>query len=492
MPRSRVRSSLSAVCAIGLLAASQPTLSQSREATAGQPPSPGAVAIPGTPAGRQFAAWLDAFNSGDPAAMKAVLDRFVSGGPPVQVLQSIRQVSGGFDVVRINESTDSRLVALVKARGSEQFNIITTEVEAAADHRILSMPLTRTATPPEFAPAKLTDQALATALRMRLEELARTDTFSGAVLVLKNGKPIFSGAYGYADREARKPNRLDTIFRYGSMGKMFTATAVLQLVQSGKIKLSDPIGKFLPDYPNQEIRQKVTIEHLLTHTGGTGDIFTPEWAAHRTTIDSHADYVKLLGERGPLFEPGSRYAYSNYGYVLLGRIIEVASGEDYYAYVEDHIFKPAGMKSTGFWRESEQLAQRANGYMKTPGGLGSNRDTVPLRGMGAGGGLSTVDDLARFARALLDHRLLDAEHTALLTTGRIDPGSGGATKYAFGFEDAEAGTARHNFGHGGGAAGMNGQLRIFPEAGYVIVVLSNFDPPAAERVSNFVTTRLSI
>lgn len=112
--------------------------------------------------------------------------------------------------------------------------------------------------------------------------------------------------------------------------------------------------------------------------------------------------------------------------------------------------------------------------------------------MAAGGGLSTVNDLARFSRALLDHKLLDAEHTALLTTGRVDASRGGTSKYALGFEDAEAGTPRHNFGHGGGAAGMNGQLRIFPEAGYVVVVLSNFDPPAAERVSSFITSRLSI
>src|SRR5262249_18452443 len=157
-----------------------------------------------------------------------------------------------------------------------------------------------------------------------------------------NGKTIFSQAYSLADRETKTPNTLNTRFRIGSMNKMFTAVATLQLVQEGKVHLDDPLIKYLPDYPNKDLATKVTIQHLLTHTGGTGDIFGPEFAAHRLEIRTLDDYVKLYGARPLRFDPGSKWEYSNYGFLLLGIVIEKASGQSYYDYVRDHVYKPAG------------------------------------------------------------------------------------------------------------------------------------------------------
>lgn len=114
------------------------------------------------------------------------------------------------------------------------------------------------------------------------------------------------------------------------MNKMFTAVAILQLVQAGKIKLTDPVGKYLTDYPNQDAASKVTIHHLLTHTGGTGDIFGPEFDSHRLDLKTLNDYVSLYGKRAPAFvEPGSKWAYSNYGILLAGVVIERVSGKSY-------------------------------------------------------------------------------------------------------------------------------------------------------------------
>ena len=141
-------------------------------------------------------------------------------------------------------------------------------------------------------------------------------------------------------------NEIDTKFRFGSMGKMFTAVAALQLIQAGKLALDAPIAKYLPDYPNKEVAA-VTIEQLLTHTGGTGNIFSPEYFDHRLETREHQDYIKLFGNRGPMFPPGSRWDYSNYGMILLGRIIEVVSGQSYYDYTRAHIFEPLGMTATG-------------------------------------------------------------------------------------------------------------------------------------------------
>jgi D-alanyl-D-alanine carboxypeptidase len=331
---------------------------------------------------------------------------------------------------------------------------------------------------------------LLTALRAKLEQEVAADNFSGAVMVAKNGKPIYSAAFGLADREKKIPNKLDTKFRIGSMNKMFTATAILQLVQAGKLQLTDPLGKYLTDYPNKNVASKVTIHHLLTHTGGTGDFFGPQFDAHRQELRALKDYVTLYGKRDLAFEPGSRWEYSNYGFLLLGLIVEKVSGQDYYDYVRDHVFKPAGMSSTGSLPEDQNVPDRSIGYTKDGGvTLHPNTDTLPPRATSAGGGYSTVEDLLRFANALNGHQLLNEHYTDLLTTGKVEAGNGG--KYAYGFGDNMQDGVRW-FGHGGGAPGMNGDLKIFPQSGYVIAVLANMDPPSAGRISDFIAARLPV
>jgi CubicO group peptidase (beta-lactamase class C family) len=304
------------------------------------------------------------------------------------------------------------------------------------------------------------------------------------------GKVLFSDAYGLADRESNVANALDTRFRNGSMNKMFTAVAVLQLVQAGKIALADTIGKHITDYPNRDAATKVTIHHLLSHQGGTGDIFGPEFAARRLELREHADYIALFGQRAPAFEPGSRYAYSNYGMVVLGAVIERVTGMSYYDYVEANIYRPAGMTRTGSEPESEPVADRSVGYMRAPGASGwvRNTDTLPFRGMAAGGGYTTVGDLLKFATALLGNKLLDAEHTALLIEGKVAIGPD--RRYAYGFEDARK-DGRGAVGHSGGAPGMSGDLRIYPRSGYVVAALSNQGPVPAPAMSAFVDLRLT-
>jgi len=274
------------------------------------------------------------------------------------------------------------------------------------------------------------------------------------------------------------------------MNKMFTAVATLQLVQNGKLDLTAPFGNYLTDYPNKDVASKVTIEQMLSHTGGTGDIFGPEFDKNRLELKTLQDYVKLYGNRGPEFEPGSRWQYSNYGFLLLGVIVEKVSGQNYYDYVRDHIFTPAGMIATGSEPEDQVVADRSVGYMRADGtGWQRNTDTLPYRGTSAGGGYSTVEDLLKFATALQTNQLLKPQYTEMLTTGKVKTPNGG--KYAYGFQEATVSGTRC-FGHGGGAPGMNGELKICPGPGYVIAVLANLDPPAATRVADFITNRLPI
>jgi D-alanyl-D-alanine carboxypeptidase len=336
---------------------------------------------------------------------------------------------------------------------------------------------------------QVSDSAFAAALRARLEAETKAGEFSGAVLVTRDGTTLFEGAYGLANREQGIPNTPLTRFRVGSMNKMLTAVAVLQLVQAGKVSLDAPLSTYLPDYPNAEMASKVTLHHLLTHTGGTGDIFGPEFTANRSELRTTEDYLRLYGTRSLRFEPGAKWEYSNYGFLLLGAVIERVSGMSYYDYVETRVHAPAGMTSTGSAPEDSLVPGRSVGYTRqlVPGSLVSNASWLPYRGTAAGGGYSTVGDFARFAAAIREHRLLDAAHTALLLGGKVTIGQG--SRYAYGFMDRIQ-VGRRLVGHGGGAPGMNGELTFEPNGGYVVVVLSNLDPQAATKVEAFILDRL--
>ncbi|HEY2117676.1 MAG TPA: serine hydrolase domain-containing protein [Candidatus Acidoferrum sp.] len=445
-----------------------------------------------SPATQQFQAWLAAFNSGDRTTLQQYLEKNrPSLLPHLDDELAFRQQTGGFEFKKIESSTPTSVTALLKEHDSDQFARLELEVEPEDPHRITKLGLQAISRPAGFAIPRLTQPVAIADLRTYLDQAAAADHFSGTALVAVNGLPIFAKAYGFADREKRTPNQLSTQFRIGSMNKMFTAVAIIQLVQAGKLKLTDPLIKFLPNYANKELASKVTIHQMLTHTGGTGDIFGPDFESHRLELRTLNDYVKLYENRPVKFEPGSRWEYSNYGFILLGVVIEKVTGQSYYDYVRDHVFKPAGMLSTDSLPESTTVAGRSVGYMKEKpdASWSPNNDTLPYRGTAAGGGYSTVEDLLRFANALENNKLLDADHTGLLTSGKADTPRG--SKYAYGFMEIDE-SGLHCFGHGGGAPGMNGDLKICPQSGYVIAVLANLDPPAAERPANFIADRLPL
>jgi len=436
--------------------------------------------------------WLAAFNSGDKATLQAFLEKYrPSDVSHVDGLIDFYSRTGGFDFEKVEESTPTHCAALVKEKNSDQFARIVIDIEPDPRHKIAKFEMLAIPRPAEFAIPRMSQKDAVDALGKQLERDTQTDHFSGAALVARNGNILFEQAHGASNREKKIPNQVNTQFRIGSMNKMFTAVCILQLVQARKIQLSDPFGKYLSDYANQDMASKVTIQQLLTHTGGTGDFFGPEFDKHRLELKTLQDYVKLYEKRPVAFEPGSRFEYSNYGFILLGVVIEKVTGQSYYDYVREHVYQLAGMTSTDSLPETEAVAMRSVGYMKEgPGPWSDNKDTLPYRGTSAGGGYSTVEDLYKFATGLENHKLLDAKHTEMLTTGKVETGRGDA-KYGFGFFDtSEAGL--ECFGHGGGAPGMNGDLKICPKSGYVIVVLANMDPPAAQRISSFAANRLPL
>jgi len=198
---------------------------------------------------------------------------------------------------------------------------------------------------------------------------------------------------------------------------------------------------------------------LLSHTGGTGDIFGPKFETHRLELKTLQDYVDLYGERDLQFEPGTRWEYSNYGFLLLGVLIEKVSGKSYYDFVAENIYQVAGMTNSGSEPESVAVTNRSKGYMRDQFEMVSNEPTLPWRGTSAGGGYTTAADLMKFAGALMSNKLLKAETLAEATRPQFTTGA-----YGFGFQFGRPDEAR-TYGHGGGAPGMNAILRVYPESG---------------------------
>jgi CubicO group peptidase (beta-lactamase class C family) len=441
-----------------------------------------------TPAGRQLAGWLAEYDGTDWQAYLTFLKtNFVIQPGGAFQDSAFRDRTGGYDLKKIESDTPTEVTALLQERANDGFTRLVLDVEPEQPHRILKLEVKLIERPAEFALPHMNDQQLTAAVHKRLEDETGSDRFAGAVLVAKQGKPIFAQAYGLADREHTIPNTLQTRFSLASINKVFTAVATMQLVQAGKLALDDPLGRYLTDYPDKELAAKVTIGELLTNTGGTGDIWGPEFDKHRLQLRTLPDYINLYGKRPLRFEPGSRWEYSNYGFILLGAVIEKVSGENYYDYVREHVYIPAGMSSTDSAPEEPRPADRSIGYMKVKtGDWSSNTGYLLYRGTSAGGGYSTVGDLLRFANALRENKLLDAHYTKLLTTGRVATPFG-LEAYGFGVQTFNGNSC---FGHNGTGAGVNGDLEMCLNSSYAIVVLANMDPPAAEQISQFIIDRL--
>jgi len=300
-----------------------------------------------------------------------------------------------------------------------------------------------------------------------VDSLARLDQFSGVVLVARNGVPEFERSYVMADREASRPNTLETSFNLGSINKFFTQIAIKQLEAAGKLNVDSSLARAWPDYPNQDVARRVTIRQILQHRSGIqGNIFGAPPGKTRHDVVSLQDYFELFKNEPLQFEPGLRQQYSNAGYIVLGLLIERLSGENYHEYVRRHIYEPAGMTQTGSWRIDRWPANTAIGYTRDgpdaePNApLRRNTDFLPGKGSSAGGGYSTAHDLLRLLNALREHKIPNAPEAGMV-------------------------------GIAGGAPGLNAAMEGDLRGGYDVIVLANLDPPAAERVARLIRTALA-
>jgi CubicO group peptidase (beta-lactamase class C family) len=452
--------------------------------------------IPSTNPGKLLQAWIDTLNSGDvPQRAKFIeehyTDAVLEGAKPQQMarrgLRFREMIGGGFDLYKITQSSDTEIKALLKEKGGFGWAEIQLKIDAAKPERITVLELNQVPPPPEARPAREDAAALVKDVDALAEKLTAQDRFSGTVLLAKDGKPFFQKAYGFANREKKIPNNIDTKFRIGSMNKMFTSVSIAQLVQQGKLKYTDTVAQLLPDYPDKEAAAKITVHHLLTHTSGLGDFFGEEFDKKKDNLRALHDYLQFFAGKPLQFEPGKGWAYSNAGMIVAGLIVEKVSGQNYFDYVREHVYKPAGMKDSDSYEKTKPEPNQSKGYMKEDGKWVSNYDSLPLMGSSAGGGDSTAPDLLRFDQALRSHKLLNPELTELVITGKAEVGP--EDKYAYGFEERRV-EGKRVVGHGGGAPGMNCDLRMYWDSGYTVIVMSNFSPPIAQQMSRYIEERI--
>ena len=323
---------------------------------------------------------------------------------------------------------------------------------------------------------ELTREQLVREARRLVEERAAADTFSGTVLIAEGDEVLWSAAVGEASKRFHVPNRLDTKFNLGSMNKMFTATVVAQLQEEGALAYDDPISKYVDEsWLPKETTDRITVRHLLTHTSGLGSYFNETFMeSSRMRFRAVDDYKPLVRGETPAFEPGTRYAYSNTGMLLLGVVIEKATGRDYFDVVQERIYDRAGMKGSGSFEMDRPVENLAIGYERGDDGAGEWRNNLYLhviRGGPAGGGFSTVEDLHRFALAMFEGELVSVSSLELLWTDAVGANYG----FGFGVEDLPTGKI---VGHNGGFPGISASLEIHVDQGFVVCCLSNYSSAA--------------
>ncbi|MEP7347300.1 MAG: serine hydrolase domain-containing protein, partial [Gemmatimonadaceae bacterium] len=424
---------------------------------------------------------LRAINTRDTAAIRRFVDEhFVTSGPDARPpaaraarLAELTSELGQLDVRSVDTSTANEVAAVVRGQRTEEWLRFTLMLDETPERRIRGVRIAPT--PGDDAPtAQLSDADIVQQLKGYVERLASRDVFSGTVLLARAGKPLYRAAFGEANKDFGVRNTVDTKFNLGSMNKMFTAVSVLQLSEKGTLSLDDTLGKFLPaGAMRPEVLSKVRIKHLLSHTSGLGSYFTDEWdgmsRARFRTVD---DWMALVKPESLAFEPGTKWSYSNTGMLVLGKVIEVASGQDYFAYVREHVYQPAGMTNSDAYELDHVNHNLAVGYEpeQTPNGVEYRNNIFQhvIRGGPAGGGYSTVDDLTRFAEALKSGRLVSSNSVKLLTTPKPELSS---PAYGFGFFINEGGKI---VGHSGGFPGINSQLDIYVGEEYTFAVMANY------------------
>ena len=445
--------------------------------------------LPESPAGVRTREFLELINTGDEAALRRFVDQalapsFKGKSPAAEFfdfLQMVQRAHGRFDFKASRSYEKSMqpgaVIAITRTARSDRWLGVMIDVEPVEPHRITSLVI-NDARPPEnlVDSSSLTRAQLATEMESYLSRLVKKDAFSGSVLISIGEEIVYAGAFGEADREKHIPNTLDTRFGLSSMGKMFTAIAIGQLAGAGRLAFDDKLSKYLgKDWLPADSSNSLTIRHLLSHMGGTGDFLGPlSEDKQRGTYLEVSDYKKFIAGQPLAFVPGTRFQYSNSGFILLGALIEKLTGKRYEDHVRTTIWEPAGMTGTACLRRDRPVKARAIGYYQEfengNGRWKSNSSLVAAKGSPAGGCDSSVSDLHKFGVALRAGKLVKPEILAEMWKEQSLPNP--VMRYGLGFILGGNDSDRV-VGHGGSFPGAYGEFDILLDRNATVIVLSN-------------------
>lgn len=429
--------------------------------------------------------WMAGVNSGNSADIQAFLTKYKTHYD-VQDDVDFHEATGGLNILRVVSNTGGKIDAYARARNSDTTWLVTLELDPKDPLHVTNLQLAGGEVPDDLKIKRLNLPDVIAETDRRFRTKAAEDKLSGCLLLAKLGKALYQRCGGSEDRTAGLPNTANTRFRIASLGKMFTAVAILQLVDAGKVHLDDTIAQHLPAYPDLTIARRVTIRQLLNHTSGLGDIFGKAAEAHKDNLKFISDYLEAHGREPLQFEPGSKDGYSNFAYIVLGAVVEKVSGLSYDEYVQRHIYEPAHMQASGADPESTSVPHRAVPYTRDGGKWVVEKNMLPLRATSAGGSYATIGNLLKFADALQSGVLVQPE-----TLKAASEPQNINRWYGYGFMVNGTGKDKH-FGHEGGAPGMNAVFWIYPDSKYVVIGLSNFDPSAMGDMVNFVANRVPL
>lgn len=427
---------------------------------------------------------IEAVNSGDPATIRAY---FEAQSDPHGFENALGQyrLSRGFDLLRVElvPNRGDLVAGIVRNRLTGDEAYLAARIEPHAPHRIA---LFQARVPDEAAASWKLKPATSTAVteeeRLQdigayLKRMADADVFWGTIVIAREGKPVFAQAYGYANREKKIPNTLDTPFLLASMNKLFTGLAIGQLVEQGKLTYEDPLSKFLPDFPDPESAKKIRIKHLLSHTSGLAREGSPIDASSLDQATTVKAMIETFERKALAFEPGTKHSYSNMGFVLLGRVIEISSGQDYYDYMQKHVFAPAGATTASFPllpKDGVAVVPMAYPYESTVDSenrlsfqsqLGKHRQ----RGSPAGDGVASALDILRLSSAMRAGGIVRPETFRLHSSGKPELSS---PVYGYGII-AGPYLGRPFVGHNGRSFGHCTEFGELRDTPYTLVVLSN-------------------
>ena len=315
-------------------------------------------------------------------------------------------------------------------------------------------------------------------IQLKIDEYIRAyeemNVFSGSALVAKDGKVLLEKGYGKADDKNDIQNTQNTKFRIGSLTKSFTAMAVMQLEEKGKLSLDDKLTKFIPDYPNGD---KITIHNLLTHTSGIFDhTYLPDYdTQRRVKVCSIEKTISTFKDKPLQFEPGSKFEYSNSNYILLGLIIEQTSGQTYGQYIEEQIFKPLAMNNSGFEYPDRSYENFALGYVIENDEITRAKSRVMSNGHASGALYSTVRDMYLWDRALYTTKLIGRDGLDKM----FEPFKG---DYGYGWVIDRL-CDRKTIRHGSDSDGYRTNMTRFPDDDVCIIIFSNLENALETKIS---------